>query len=677
MTRKAVNTYFICIFLPLVILLLLLISFNHQSHKQKYERSSLVQTQYFTTNVSEKFSAITSSANSIFNARWYNHFMNLSGVYDHEFTMLKQNEVANSISTMRSSMEFVTDIYIIAPTKDTVVTTNGWYTLDRFREFYNKVSVEVNDGTIKVTDIDENIFSLVLDDTNSRKNKAVICLVCDREQFSRYCKKLIDSNMLHVMMSVNNNVVLEYASDEFNDRYFYRTDAAIIKYPNLNSTVLYESYTSMVLPSVIATVCAYIFAAAIASFCIAYLLVRGTVKPLNELAKKYNNAEYKSSKEAIKYINDYVESVTHRNMQLNREKEDLQQQVSHFFSVMENEIMFAMLTNPDFSFDDDYIKNNIPWINEKLPFMLVLIESERFSRNHIKLPVIPEKFYRYSRSFKILDGEYCTILWFDNNENTDMLSNEVHDFLKEALPHNCFFMLSEILHDPHDMSASYITLSRALKKQMQVVLDLPTQLQIKLITKIQSGSMDECEKLIRESYQEYDPDAFFMLLLRISYEYEIDSLKIIATYENKVRTSDRDELWNIVLNFTDYIIHKISTSKRRRSDDTATMIREFIDNNYRDPAMSIKMLSEHFELDGTLVSKIFKAESGMSFTDYLLEQRMKAALNMLSRSDLNVSSISEAVGYTNYLTFKRAFMRFQGMTPKEYREMKMIDEPNP
>jgi len=102
------------------------------------------------------------------------------------------------------------------------------------------------------------------------------------------------------------------------------------------------------------------------------------------------------------------------------------------------------------------------------------------------------------------------------------------------------------------------------------------------------------------------------------------------------------------------------------------LIREFIDLNYNNPDMSIKLLSSAFKLDGTLISKIFKEEMGMTFTEYLLKQRMKLALQLLSNSEMSLTSISEAVGYTHYLSFKRAFTRFKGVTPKEYREINYL-----
>ncbi len=670
LTRKAFLTYFICIFAPLAILLSSLLFSNYKAKQHEYEAAAYIETENFLADISNKFSNITSSSNSIFSSRWYNHFMCTTDIYDHEFDVLKQLEISNTISTMISAMDFVKDIYIVSPSDNTIISSRGWYTFDTYGKYFSYISIESDGSSVAITDTDNEIFSLLLNDTNARKNKAVICIVCDKLQFSRYCKKLIGDNVQTVTLSINSTPIFEYSSSAANDRSGYHVNLAEYKYPTLYADISFNSYMQATMPYTALTNVIIFLSLALISIILAYILMCSTIKPVDELAQKINSAEYSSSKEAVNYINEYINSISYKTLQLSEENHNLSKRVSHFFSVMESEIIFSMLTNPDFDFHSDYIKDKIPWINDGLPFMLIRFESKHFSHNEFKLPRIPNELYLYSRTFKVLDGEYCTILWFQDRKSAEAHISEINNVLKPELSQNRFFMTSSIMTSTDEISDCYQTLVRVLQKQLYTSLELPTKLQIKLISSIQNSNIDECKSIISEAKEDYNPDSFFTLLLRMSYEYDVNSLETISLYENTAQSGQKSELWDIVINFANDIVSKISKSKRKRSDDTSTLIREFIDENYRDPSISIKMLADHFNLDGTLVSKIFKAESGMSFTDYLLEQRMKAAINMLEKDDLSISSISEAVGYTNYLTFKRAFIRFQGISPKEYRDMK-------
>ncbi|MGE4584755.1 MAG: response regulator [Sphaerochaeta sp.] len=68
------------------------------------------------------------------------------------------------------------------------------------------------------------------------------------------------------------------------------------------------------------------------------------------------------------------------------------------------------------------------------------------------------------------------------------------------------------------------------------------------------------------------------------------------------------------------------------------------------------------------VSKVFKQETGMKFSDYLQDVKMKKAEKMLRDVNLKIYQISYAVGYDNPKNFTRAFKQYYGLSPWEYRE---------
>ncbi len=58
----------------------------------------------------------------------------------------------------------------------------------------------------------------------------------------------------------------------------------------------------------------------------------------------------------------------------------------------------------------------------------------------------------------------------------------------------------------------------------------------------------------------------------------------------------------------------------------------------------------------------------MSIRQYLEHQRMLAAMELLGRDELDMAPIAFNVGYANYETFSRAFLRHVGCTPGAYRK---------
>lgn len=71
-------------------------------------------------------------------------------------------------------------------------------------------------------------------------------------------------------------------------------------------------------------------------------------------------------------------------------------------------------------------------------------------------------------------------------------------------------------------------------------------------------------------------------------------------------------------------------------------------------------------------SKLFKAETGITFVAYVSQQKMIQATDLLHHSDLSISHIAKSLGFNQTSYFSRIFKKEYAMTPKEYRNSKKI-----
>ncbi|CAM4176103.1 helix-turn-helix domain-containing protein [Paenibacillus alkaliterrae] len=97
-------------------------------------------------------------------------------------------------------------------------------------------------------------------------------------------------------------------------------------------------------------------------------------------------------------------------------------------------------------------------------------------------------------------------------------------------------------------------------------------------------------------------------------------------------------------------------------------IMEYVHANF-DKEISLGGIAEQMGLDAAYVSRCFKQEVGITFIEYLLTLRIKHAKYLLSKPDLTVGEIGEAVGYVNVNSFIRIFKKHEGVTPGQYREL--------
>lgn len=86
-----------------------------------------------------------------------------------------------------------------------------------------------------------------------------------------------------------------------------------------------------------------------------------------------------------------------------------------------------------------------------------------------------------------------------------------------------------------------------------------------------------------------------------------------------------------------------------------------------DQELSLNDLAEQMFVSPSTLSRVFKKSTGQYFADFVLEMRVKNAMNLLAHTEQNVTQIALTCGFTNSASFNRAFKKLVNMTPIEYR----------
>ena len=95
---------------------------------------------------------------------------------------------------------------------------------------------------------------------------------------------------------------------------------------------------------------------------------------------------------------------------------------------------------------------------------------------------------------------------------------------------------------------------------------------------------------------------------------------------------------------------------------------------YLNPKFSIIDLTNLLGTNRTYVSVYLNDVLGKSFFDYVNEYRLVVAEKMVIETDDNFSEIAEKSGFNSICTFRRAFLKKNGMTPGKYRELYSVQK---
>lgn len=141
----------------------------------------------------------------------------------------------------------------------------------------------------------------------------------------------------------------------------------------------------------------------------------------------------------------------------------------------------------------------------------------------------------------------------------------------------------------------------------------------------------------------------------VDYEWMISN---IGTY---------NELKEYLLLLMKNCIQYMRREKEQKRTDRIEMAKAYIAEHYMEQ-LSLNDVAEYVELNPSYFSKLFKAEMDLNFSEYLMKVRMEKAMQLLRNPKVRIYEIGGMVGYEDAVSFGRAFKKFVGMSPKEYRK---------
>lgn len=84
--------------------------------------------------------------------------------------------------------------------------------------------------------------------------------------------------------------------------------------------------------------------------------------------------------------------------------------------------------------------------------------------------------------------------------------------------------------------------------------------------------------------------------------------------------------------------------------------------------LSLRTVAAALGCNGSYFSALFKKETGQTLTEFILQERMRLAANLLLTTRLQVQTIAQYCGYLDVNYFCRAFRQTAGCSPSTYRK---------
>lgn len=105
------------------------------------------------------------------------------------------------------------------------------------------------------------------------------------------------------------------------------------------------------------------------------------------------------------------------------------------------------------------------------------------------------------------------------------------------------------------------------------------------------------------------------------------------------------------------------------AEDIFHRVREYIKKYYDNRELSLTVISNHFGISSSYLSKLFKETYNISIPDDIAQTRVKAGKQLLKDTEKSVIEIAEQCGFLSSNVFIKTFKKYEGITPGVYRKL--------
>lgn len=149
------------------------------------------------------------------------------------------------------------------------------------------------------------------------------------------------------------------------------------------------------------------------------------------------------------------------------------------------------------------------------------------------------------------------------------------------------------------------------------------------------------------------------------YSYVREALKL-EVKDYLLKPINRSELASILYKINEGE-HDFPKSSDSNESINIRQIKEIIENHLEDE-LSLNFISKTLNLHPNYISQVFKRETNVNLSEYILNRRIKKSKVLLSTSNLKIYDIAHLVGHPNSKHFASIFKKITGKSPHHFRK---------
>ncbi|MBN2558753.1 MAG: response regulator [Clostridia bacterium] len=129
-----------------------------------------------------------------------------------------------------------------------------------------------------------------------------------------------------------------------------------------------------------------------------------------------------------------------------------------------------------------------------------------------------------------------------------------------------------------------------------------------------------------------------------------------------------NDIREFMQDFINEAVAELERTKQSKNSYLVNQAMRMIDDS-QDGGITLVSVAERLQIHPSYLSKIFSQETGESFSEHLIKNKMNSARQLLKTTNKKVYEIANDLGYKDVAHFTKIFKKFFGISPTEYRNL--------
>lgn len=212
----------------------------------------------------------------------------------------------------------------------------------------------------------------------------------------------------------------------------------------------------------------------------------------------------------------------------------------------------------------------------------------------------------------------------------------------------------------------------------------PYETENRLINALRIGNFEQAERVLWEVRIENEERKVFPEFIckvttliyegfsRFAIEGSVNWTGDDSVYHELVEEHRTTEIWDFLFECINQM--EKAFYNEQVTDSIGEQLVVYVQENYTNSNISQQIIADEFQISRTAVSKIFKETTSVNFIEYLHKLRIAHAKQLIEEGNFDVIDVALKSGYEKEITFKRSFIKYEGVSPREYVKHKKRSE---